>query len=72
MIKALNANTAANKAQNALLVQQTFKSNERVQSSKYKEDIEDASVEAMGILKDQMFEEMEDSGWGTEGVSKAT
>lgn len=72
MIKALNANTAANKAQNALLVQQTFKSNERVQSSKYKEEIEDASVEAMGILKDQMFEEMEDSGWGTEGVSKAT
>lgn len=70
LIKSMHENTLANQAQNDLLASEALANNADVQNSKFKEDIEAASGDAMTALQNQFLKDLEEGKWGQDGIAQ--
>ena len=70
LIKSMYENTLANQAQNDLLASEALANNADVQNSKFKEDIEAASGDAMTALQDKFLKDLEEEKWGQDGIAQ--
>lgn len=69
---AIDENTSATKTENQALADSVLSNNDTIQKSDYAKDVMSASGDIYEQLKSQAHKELEDSGWGTKGISKAS
>lgn len=69
---AVKENTLATEVENQAIADNILSSNDLIQNSAYAEDIVSASGDIYDQLYDQAYKALEDSDWGTSGISKAS
>lgn len=72
LIAAIQANTLAQETGNQAIADNILANDEKVQNSKYAEEVMSASGDVYGQLYDDAIQKLKDDGWGTDGISKAT
>lgn len=66
------ANTKATEAENQAIASMLLADNDKVQNSGVSDEITKVSGNAYGQYLEKALDELEDDGWGTDGISKAT
>lgn len=72
LIAAIQANTLAQETGNQAIADNILANDKNVQGSKYVEEVTSASGDVYGQLYENALTKLEDDGWGTDGISKAT
>lgn len=72
LIAAIQANTLAQETGNQAIADNILANDKNVQGSKYAEEVTSASGDVYGQLYENALAKLEDDGWGTDGISKAT
>lgn len=72
LIAAIQANTLAQETGNQAIADNILANDKNVQGSKYAEEVTSASGDVYGQLYENALTKLEDDGWGTDGISKAT
>ena len=72
LIAAIQANTLAQETGNQAIADNILANDKNVQGSKYAEEVTSASGDIYGQLYENALTKLEDDGWGTDGISKAT
>lgn len=72
LINALQENTLATETENQAVADNILSGNKEIQGSKYAEEITKASGKLYEQLSKSATKNLEDSGWGTKGISKLT
>lgn len=70
LTSAIQENTLATETENQTVADNILSSDEKVQNSKYAEEITSASGNIYDQLEKQASKNLEDDGWGTKGISK--
>lgn len=72
LVSKIAENSAQTQALNEQLAATALQNNETVQNSEHRDDIIEIAGAKMGEERQKQLDAMEEEGWGTDGISKAT
>ena len=70
LTSAIEANTKATEIENQTIAANALADNETIQNSGMADEIAKASGSVYGILKEEAMKDLEDDGWGTDGIAQ--